>query len=767
MGKALLNIRETTRKVFVSILCLSLIAPAQLPQTTPDPQQQPVTVPPVLREQIVNSKIPTPPQSRDADQKTTKEVKKAPQPPTDFQKLIQTATGEVLPIFGADLFEDVPSTFAPVSEIPVPVDYVVGPGDELVLRGWGQVDIDYRAVVDRFGDVYVPKVGNIHVAGLRYGDLQPFVKSQVSRVFRNFELTVTLGQLRSIQVLLVGQVRQPGSFVISSLSTLVNALFVSGGPSNRGSMRSIQLRRANKIVVELDLYSLLLRGDKSKDVQLLPGDIIFVPPVGNQVAVSGAVQVPAIYEMKEGETLGDLIQAAGGLTPVASGQHATLERIDERSKRSVAEVSINDSTLKMPLKGGDFITIRAVTSEFSNAVTLRGNVATPGRFPWRPGMRISDLIPSRDALITRDYWLLQSRVFERIHDDHALTTKGVGRDQTGQPASEEGLRNEIKRLSPEINWDYAVIQRFDRAKLASQLLPFNLGLALANTSDANNLELAPGDVVTIFSQEDLTVPIAKQPKFVRLEGEFNVSGVYQVREGETLKSLIERVGGLTNAAYLFGAEFTRESTRKTQEERLQQFLDRFERDVERAASVRAQNVLAVEEAAGLRAKAESDRALVQKLRTIKPTGRIVLGLKSWRANVTELPDFELEDGDRLVVPYRPATVNVVGAVFNENSFFFEEGRSATYYMNLAGGGTRTADRAHAFIIRADGSVISRKRPAGWFSGGFDGIKIMPGDTVVVPEKLEHTSVLKGLRDWSQVIAQFALGVAALRTLARD
>jgi polysaccharide export outer membrane protein len=764
------------------------------PQRT---DQNSLKVPPVQKERITNAETNDPRSleeerirrerekdnersaAADPGHRAKSDVDSLPKPKeelTEFQKFMFASSGELLPLFGHDLFRGVPTTFAPLDRVPVPSDYIIGPGDELVLRGWGQLDIDYHAAVDRSGNLYVPKVGNIQVAGLRFGELQPYIKLRIEHFFKNFELSVTLGQLRSIQILIVGQAQRPGSYTVSSLSTMVNALFAAGGPSVRGSLRSIQLRRQDRVVTTLDMYALLVHGDKSKDAQLLPGDVLFIPSVGDQVAVSGSVQMPAIYEIAAGETLQDLLEIAGGLTPTASGQKLTIERIDNRTSRSVTEMSLSEGTLRTVLKAGDFVTVRSVNAMFQNAVTLRGNVAVPGRLPWHPGMTVADLIPNRDALVTRDYWLRQSRAFERITDDYAILPKieRDGRDPTALPdskketqKSEERLRNEINRLSPEINWDYAVIQRFNREQLTSQLLPFNLGMALGDKADPNNLELRPGDVVTVFSKDDLAVPIAKQPKFVRLEGEFRTAGVYQAKPGETLKQLIERVGGLTESAYLYGAEFTRESTRLTQEKRFQEFLDRFERDVERSSSNRAQNVINIEEAAGLKEKADSERNLIQKLRNIKPTGRIVLGFQPWNTGLDTLPDFELEDGDRLVVPYKPATVNVIGSVFNENSFFHEQGRGVSHYLKLAGGGTRDADRSHAFLVRADGSVVGRRGAGGWFVGGFESTKVMPGDTIVIPEKLERTSILKGLKDWSQVIAQFALGAAAVRTLTSN
>ena len=318
----------------------------------------------------------------------------------------------MLPIYGVNLFRNPPSTFAPLNIVPVTPDYVVGPGDELLIQMWGQVTLNGRYTVDRSGSIYIPQVGTVHVSGLSFAQMHDFLKAQIARVFRNFDLNVNMGQLRSIQVFVVGQARRPGSYTISSLSTLINALFATGGPTPQGSMRHIQLKRAGKVVVDFDLYDLLLRGDKSKDEQLLPGDVIYIPPVGPQVAVAGSVKAPAIYELESADstTVGEILELAAGLTNVASKETVRLERVDERRMRSITEVGLDAPGRATVLHDGDLLEVVAVSGQYKDAVTLRGNVANPGRYTWKAGMRIRDLLPNKDALITRDYWLKRSQL---------------------------------------------------------------------------------------------------------------------------------------------------------------------------------------------------------------------------------------------------------------------------------------------------------------------------------------------------------------------
>jgi polysaccharide biosynthesis/export protein len=711
-------------------------------------------------------------------------------PPSEFQEFVASSVGRLLPLYGHNLFDRVPTTFAPVDRIPVTDDYLIGPGDEILIRAWGQIDLDGKLVVDRSGEVFLPKVGALSVAGLKYQQLPEYFRTAIGRVFRNFDLTVSLGQLRSIQVFVVGQARRPGAYTVSSLSTLVNALFASGGPSGSGSLRHIQLKRNDRLVTEFDFYDLLLKGDKSKDARLLPGDVIYIPAAGPSIALAGSVNVPAIYELREAANLGSAIEMAGGLTTTADGQKAVVERIENHNTRRVEEFPLDGPGLERALKDGDVVRIFSLSPRFQNAVTLRGNVAHPGRVEWHSGMRLRDVIPNQDALITRDYWRVTNwaatagesesgdpagvRDYRRATspaangDARGRETEGLEFEKQGASArtttgaTTEKLRNQITRNAPEINWDYAVIQRLNPQDLTAHLIPFDLGKLVLGKDEQNNLALEPGDVITIFSQNDLAVPLEKKSKFVRLEGEFRTAGVYQAEAGETVRHLVERVGGFTANAYPYGAEFTRESVRIDQQKGLDQLIEKLEEDISRNAL--APSGVSPDEVADNRAKLEAQRQLVEKLREVKATGRVVLDLRPDSTGVSDLPEIALEDGDRFVVPYRPATVEMLGAVYNKNSFLYRREERVDDYLKRAGGPTRDADTARMFVIRADGSVISKQSIKGLWNGGFASLRLMPGDAIVVPERLSHGSFLRGLRDWSQVFSQFALGAAAVRVI---
>lgn len=774
------------------------------------------------------------------------------EPLTEFQKFIASTTGQILPIYGADLFRRVPSTFAPLQLAPVPQNYVVGPGDELRIRVWGQVNTQANVRVDRSGDIYLPQVGPIHVAGLAFSDLQGHVRDAVSRVYKNFDLTVDVGQIRSIQVYVTGEARRPGVYTVSSLSTLVNAIFTSGGPSVEGSLRGIELRRAGSVVTKFDLYDLLLKGDKSKDVKLLDGDVIYIPPAGPQAAIAGSVRVPGIYELMPGESLGSLLKDAGDLTAVASGARISIERTDDHRGREAMEVADDAQGLASPLSQGDLVRVYSMVPVYQKTVMLRGNIANPGRFAWHPGMHISELIPDRESLLTRNYWWRRAQLglpapefepmpeLDNLHqptENYPEALPGAGewsqsqgneppqpasgqpnnqplqaaasqtqqgqsppaeqlaasahaqslsQENESQPAqqriSAESLaagqsnlstqtrppaqRLDVRLPAPEIDWDYAVVERLDAETLKTKLIPFDLGKLVLHHDASEDLELQRGDVVTIFSEADIRVPVAQQTKLVRLDGEFAHAGIYTVLPGETLRALVERAGGFTPNAYLYGSEFTRESTRAIQQARIDEYVQSMNLSIQRGAlALAAAPAASPQDLASSAAAGNMERELLASLKQLRATGRIVLEFKPGSHGIEGVPNIEMEDGDRFTVPPVPASVNVVGAVYDQNAFLYERGRHVDSYLHLAGGPNKDADRKHAFIIRADGEVISYEMARGPWGSEFDKLSMNPGDTIIVPDKTLKPSLLRGVFDWSQLFSQFALGAAALTVIA--
>lgn len=791
---------------------------------------------------------------------------RAPSAPTDFQLLVRGSLGTLLPVYGDSLFRLVPSTFAPLREVNVTPGYVLGPGDQLVIRIWGQVNFNAQLTVDRSGSVYLPQVGEIHVAGLPYEQVKQHIHDAVAHIYKSFELSVEMGQLRSIQIFVVGQARRPGTYTLSSLSTLVTALFATGGPSVQGSLRDIQLRRNGETISHFDLYDLLILGDMSKDAQLLPGDVIYIPPVGAQIAIFGDVHNPAIYELKGAATVEESLRFAGGLSATASLLRASLERLDVQKNRTVLDISLQGAGLATPVQQADILRVLPISPQFQNTVTLRGNVAEAGRFSWHPGMKLSDIIPDSQSLITRDYWERRNQLgvpgpefkpeyannpdyYNRdlngyqtgsaqydangvpIYNGQSATNMSQGQQangsrtngtnsvqspnenpaqgqnndpncipdasgisqqnqygqtpgssvqgtnsQNGQPCTSPGSRSLADETQasagnlprpaltvalpvPEIDWSYAVIERMNPQTLTTSLVPFNPGKLVLDHDSAQNLALEPGDVVTIFSQADIKVPQAQRTKFVRLEGEFKQAGIYSVLPGETLTQLVARAGGFTPDAYLFGSNFTRESTRILQQLRLNDYLQNLELEIDRSTIAASASVGNVDPAA-----TAASRSLVARFRTIRATGRVVLNIPQNASEIADLPGIQLEDGDRFVVPSKPSTVNVVGAVYDQNSFLFRNSREVRSYLRLAGGPTKSADGGDSFIIRADGSVVSRHSRNGVFGNTFATMRLNAGDTVVIPEKVPRPSGLRNFISYTQIFSSLALGAAAIAVL---
>lgn len=665
--------------------------------------------------------------------------------PNDFQLFVEKSIGRSLPMFGYDLFNLPPSTFAPIQGAAVPDDYIIGPGDQLNVRIWGPMDFSSTLEVDRNGNIFLPRVGQVVVAGLRYSQLSQRIKESLSRMFKNFEATASIAELRSIQVYVVGYAKQPGVYTVSSLSTLVNAIFSSGGPSTSGSMRNIELRRGGNVITKFDMYDLLTRGDISKDVKLQPGDVIFFPPIGSLVAIPNEVRSAAIYELRGESTLGQAIETAGGFSTTAYVHEATVESIQNRQMRAVERFALDEAGLKHPVKDGDLLIFAPVSSRFENAVTLRGNVARSGRYPFKEGMRIRDLLPTWQSLIAPEYWERLNSSSERI--------------------SEFGIKNDVRYEMVDINWDYALIERLDTAKLTTQLLPFNLGKAVIDGDPNENLVLQPGDIVTIFSQRDFRVPIAKRSKFVSVEGEFKAAGVYKLLPEETLPHLLERIGGFTDDAYVEGTELLRDSVQMRQQKALNDFTARMEADVESAAlndntSV-SQDRNGTSAAQDARSRIQLQRQMLAKLKLLTPTGRIALQLRESRDGKTIFPEIALEDGDRIVVPNKPVTVSVVGLVFNTGDFLYSKNLKINDYIRFAGGMARNADKSKIYVIGVNGDA--RLVSGGWMKGESAG-SVRPGDTIMVPEHPNPGQFMRDLKDWSSILGQFGIAAAAIKVL---
>lgn len=651
--------------------------------------------------------------------------------------------GNELEVFGMDFFSNPSTTYAPLDQVSPPADYRISVGDALDIKVWGAVTMIQRVLVDASGQIFLPQVGPISVAGKRYGEIDAFLRTAIGRQFRGFEVQASLAHQKSLQIYVTGAVRSPGAYTVSGFSSLVNALLVSGGPTTEGSLRRIELRRGGALVGTFDLYGLLLDGDKSLDLSLQAGDVIHIPPVQGQVAIVNGVLKPAVYEIKPGESLHSIVRWAGGLGLDADARDIRRERVAADSGLKVERFAMVDSGKGCILRDGDIFYLSHKTQKFENAVTLRGHSRLTGRFPWKQGMRIRDLLPQVSDLIPDKFWL-QMNSLPQSADIAAVPLE--------------------RRL--DLNWEYAMVQRMVGDSLRIEVIPFNLGNAMRDASSADNMALQPGDAVTVFSATDIAVPVRFRPIYVRLEGEVQRGGLYKARFGETLRDVVARAGGLSKQAYVYGAKFLRKSTAEVQRVNYRQVVDEMQRQFEGNVANILGSASTPEESRLLQNQVDAQRRWFIDLKSFEPEGRLVLELKpSTDLELGDIPEIPLEDGDVLSIPSVPSTIGVFGEVARQSAFLYREGKDVGDYLSSAGGAAKHGDPSAAFVIRADGTLVG-EADYGFLFWQLSSMTILPGDALVMPRKLESSRWLVQLKDWSQILANFGLSAAAIATLNR-
>ena len=725
--------------------------------------------------------------------------------------------------FGYDQFEtDSPATFAPVSGLPVPSDYLVGPDDQFVIQLFGAQDRTLRIKVDRSGELKLPEIGPLAVTGKTFSQVAAEIESRVSAQMIGTRAAVSLGDARSVQVLVLGEARFPGSYTVSSLATMVTALYASGGVKSTGSLRSIQLRRQGRLVRELDLYDLLLRGDTSGDLRVQSGDVVFIPTVGSTVAVYGAVRRPAVYELRGSATLSQLLQLAGGIAPDGDVNRVTLLQGgagygEEKSVVSLAAGS--DAARQLRIQPGSELVVPRMPKIIDRGVSVQGHVVRPGVTAWRDGIRISeilskpdDLLPNADShyvLIRREHpetrrieilsvdlqaaWAsaggpadlqLASRdslfVFDAfatrrplldplleelrrqasLGDPAPIVTIGGRVHAPGDCPLEAGMRvsDLIRaggRITDQAFPDKAELTRYrsNGRERINELLEVDLAAILRGDVTAD-VELQPYDVLVIKE-----LPEWAKREVVMLRGEVRFPGEYPIRRGETLRSLLERAGGLTALAYPRGSVFTRLELRQREELRNRELAERIQRDLA-ATSVQA---LQASQKAENATAATAAQALLAQLQTTAAVGRLVINLDNVIAGgVGSRGDIILRDGDVLTIPKIPQEVTVLGEVQNSTSHLFRSGLSVRDYIDLSGGLSQRADGGRLYVIRADGSVVTPR--SSWLGMSRATLVIQPGDTIVAPMDVERLPPLPLWQAITSIVYNAAVALAAINSL---
>ncbi len=750
------------------------------------------------------------------------EVRAVPKPSEALKSTIERVFSEELPQtiskdlqqFGYDLFRAAVSTFAPVTDVPVGPDYVVGPGDRFSITLWGRIEGSYQAEVDRNGEITLPKIGTLKVWGLTFSELKRYLLREFSRHYKGFDMNVVMDRLRTIRVFVIGEVVTPGSYTLSSLSTVFNALFAAGGPSKRGTMRKIQLLRGGKVIRTIDLYDFLLKGDKSQDERLQSGDTIFVPIIGAAVGIAGNVMRPAIYEMKDKMTVGDLFHLAGGVTPVGYLQRVQIERIVAHEKRMVEDFDLAEYArgtdfpqLKLALQDRDLVKVFPILPTTQDIVYLEGHVKRPGGYEFREGMKLLDLVPSFDELLPEPYLdyaevirlvppdfhpetipfnlgrLLKGDRSQNIelkeHDTVTVYSRETLREvpqvtiagEVQRPGKYRLLENmrvkdliyEAGNLKRSAYLPEAEITRLIKTEkdVTSKIVIINLGEALKENPEYN-IPLKEDDYLFVRQ-----IPEWYTDKTVTLEGEVKFPGVHSFARGERVSSVLERAGGYTERAYLKGAFFTRESAKRIQEERLKGFIDRLEEDILRSQAQIAEATISEAEARSLEQSLAVKRELLRKTREARATGRVVIRLESLDKFRGSKYDLELEDGDTLTIPPTPGVVSVLGSVYNPTSIVYTRGKTVDFYLGKVGGPTPDAEEGEIYLVKADGTVISKTQEGTfgiawdsderrWISGGFKAARLEPGDTILVPSKVTRIVWKRELMDWTTILYQIAV-----------
>ena len=725
--------------------------------------------------------------------------------------------------FGYDLFDHTPSTFAPMTNVPVPSDYVVGAGDELSVQLYGSQNRTVRLIVGRDGVVSFPELGPINVAGQRFSSVKSSIESRVERQLIGVRASVSMGDTRSVRIFVLGEARNPGTYTISSLATITSALYAAGGIKPIGSMRRIELKRQGVLVRSLDLYDLLIHGDTTDDDKLQQGDVIFVPPVGSTVSAAGELHRPAIYEIKNESTIADLVNLAGGLTPQADPVKAMLSRVDETERRVVLRVDLFGPGAKAEtLRNGDVLRINRLKPTLDAGVVLEGHVFTPGSYEYKQGMHLSDVIHSVDdlqpnadlhyVLIRRE--LPPDRRITVLSADvaAALKTPGSvadlqllprdrimvfdlasGRDHIIQPVLDE-LRLQSTLASPT-----EVVHVDGRVKVPGEY-PLESGMTISDLvraggglSDAaygGKAELTRYHVEdgetrrTELLEIDLALALRGDPKenlklepfdilsvkeisqwhtqeSITLTGEVRFPGRYDIKRGETLVSVLARAGGLTEYAFPEGSVFTRDELKKREQDQMDMLAQRMQVDL---AAMAVAGVASGAPNAGNNNAITIGQSLMGQLRSQKAVGRLVIDLpKMMHSRPGSSYDVILRDGDQLIVPRFQQQVTVIGEVQSTTSHLYSPGLSRDDYIALSGGTTRRADKGRIYVVHANGSVVAVEGHR-WFEPSGSQQQIKPGDTIVVPLDTERLPALPFWTAVTTILYNVAIAVAAVHSL---
>lgn len=491
--------------------------------------------------------------------------------------------------FGLDLFAGSPSTFAPISNVPVPSNYTVGAGDEIVIQLFGKENQTYRLRVNRAGVINFPELGPVQVAGMKFSEVRQSLTTRVEEQMIGMRADISMGELRSMQIFVMGDAYKPGAYTVSALTTISQAIYFSGGLSDSGALRDVQLKRDGKVIAKLDLYDLLLKGDASDDLRLMPGDVVYIAAVGPTVAIKGQVNRPAIYELKPGENYQNAVAMAGGFTANADDTQVEVKRYQPNGSREVLTLDLTSNQAKRTvLKNGDAITIAKKNDELTRYIELQGDVAQPGYREWKPGLKVADLFSSLDSAFNRTADVNYALLVREINPQRDIEVLQFNlANALLKPDSRDNLMLESRdrivvfnRLSNRnlalLDEDQATAKSLDEAKQDARNDQSQSQQASSQSVSQKNVQQLLGDThvsaqelqqlksntrrallapILLKLQEQSRLGLA--PQVAEVFGEVKYPGRYPITENMSVSGLIEAAGGLTYDAFTINAELAR------------------------------------------------------------------------------------------------------------------------------------------------------------------------------------------------------------------
>ena len=726
----------------------------------------------------------------------------------DLYTQVPEQTADLKP-FGTDLFvpRGTGSREIPI-DLPIGPDYILGPGDAVMISLWGGVTQSFTRPVMSGGSIVLPEAGPVQVAGLTLEHAEALIQNTLAGQFHNERVLVSIARLHTVRIYVVGDVLRPGAYDLSAVSTPLNALYAAGGPTRTGSLRHVRHTRGHALLRELDLYDFLRNGLRTDTDRLQAGDTIVVPPIGATAEISGMVKRPAIYEFDPPTTLAQILAEAGGLRAEAAVAHIRVERIEVDGHRSTTEIELpNEATsvaaqermAAFTIQDGDRIVVAPVLPYSEKVIYTSGHFARPGRAPYREGMTLSealhsfqdllpepapsgeiirlvapDLHPEAIAFQVADVIggrspAIPLRPFDTIlvrgryeNDAPRVTMRGevlkpgVYALTDGMTAAQlVRLAGGFKRSALVTDADLASYEVRDGTHVISRRRTVRIGDAVLRPNSPEDVPLLPGDVLTVHQisgWDDIGSSIT-------LTGEVTYPGTYGLQEGETLSSVIRRAGGLRETAYPEGAVMVRQQVKQLEVKSRTELI----RQIETTSAGARLGAGEGDQNGTLQLLVQQQNQVLERLRTEPIVGRLVITISSDISAWQNTPaDIQLRAGDVVQIPKRPGFVLVTGQAYNTSAISFVPGRDAGWYLRHAGGATDMANRKEVFVIRANGLVVGR-RSGEWYQSVLS-TRMNPGDVVVVPQKIVGGSAIwKNTLATAQIVSSIAFTAAlALR-----